>query len=239
MKTMLVSDLLVARNLLLQLLGICIVVGLVMCYAMETTVGGIAAVAAMAPLIYLFTMAGLDEQNNWERFRLTLPMSRRQVVLGRYLSLFVVSVATTAIAFLAGVLIAAAAEALADGQPDNRFTLLSFAFNPPEALLASVVASALVILLSSSIALPLIARFGMTRAARFVPLAFVILIAAAIGFFGDNVAAFDILANLDAAIDAGDWSILGTGIAAISAAALIIYIVSALIAVKLYEQREF
>lgn len=239
MKTMLITDLVVARNILLQLLGICIVVGLVMSFAMETTVGGVAAVAAMAPFMYLFSMAGIDELNGWERFRLTLPMSRRQVMFGRYASMLVVTVSAVAIAFLIGVIAAAAASGLSDGQPDARLTLMSLDFNPPAAILVSVVSAALVILLASTIALPLIARFGVTKATRFVPLAFVIIVALGVGFFGENIANFTFLANLESAIDAGNWGVLLGGFGIASVVVIALYVGSAFVAAKLYEQRQF
>ncbi|MEI3548858.1 MAG: ABC-2 transporter permease [Adlercreutzia sp.] len=87
MKAMIVSDFAVLRSAILQLLGICAIIALFMGYAMGTLVGGAAAIAAMPPFMLLFSLAATDEQNNWERFRLTLPLTRRQVVFGRYASL--------------------------------------------------------------------------------------------------------------------------------------------------------
>ena len=81
MKAMIVSDFAVLRSALLQLLGICLVIALFMGYVMGA-VGTAAAIAAMVPFMGLFSLAAYDEQNNWERFRLTLPLTRRQVVFG-------------------------------------------------------------------------------------------------------------------------------------------------------------
>ena len=86
MKAMIVSDFAVLRSVLLQLLGICLVIALFMGYVMGA-VGTAAAIAAMVPFTGLFSLAAYDEQNNWERFRLTLPLTRRQVVFGRYASI--------------------------------------------------------------------------------------------------------------------------------------------------------
>ena len=82
MKAMIVSDFAVLRSALLQLLGICAIIALFMGYVMGA-VGTAAAIAAMVPFMGLFSLAAYDEQNNWERFRLTLPLTRRQVVFGR------------------------------------------------------------------------------------------------------------------------------------------------------------
>ena len=86
MKAMIVSDFAVLRSALLQLLGICAIIALFMGYVMGA-VGTAAAIAAMVPFMGLFSLAAYDEQNNWERFRLTLPLTRRQVVFGRYASI--------------------------------------------------------------------------------------------------------------------------------------------------------
>jgi len=77
MKTMIVSDFAALRSALLQLVGICLVVSLFMSYVMGA-VGTSAAIGAMIPFMCLFSLAALDEQNGWERFRLTLPITRRQ-----------------------------------------------------------------------------------------------------------------------------------------------------------------
>ena len=238
MKTMLASDLLTARGSLLQLLGICAVIGVIMCYAMETTIGGVAAIAAMCPFMYLFTVAALDEQNGWERFRLTLPISRRQVVFGRYASLLVVTLATTVVAFAVGAVISFAAGALSDGQPDARLTLMSFEFNPPALIFASTALAALVILTACAVALPLIARFGMTKATRFVPLVFVMAIAAAVGFLGTDIPALDIFITLELWTETGNWGALAGAGAIVALAVLTLYMISAFVAAKLYEQRE-
>ena len=101
MKTMIVSDFAALRSALLQLVGICLVVSLFMSYVMGA-VGTSAAIGAMIPFMCLFSLAALDEQNGWERFRLTLPITRRQVVFGRYASLALLTVA----AALFGLLLA-------------------------------------------------------------------------------------------------------------------------------------
>lgn len=97
MKAMIVSDFAVLRSALLQLLGICAIIALFMGYVMGA-VGTAAAIAAMVPFMGLFSLAAYDEQNNWERFRLTLPLTRRQVVFGRYASIALLTVGSLALA---------------------------------------------------------------------------------------------------------------------------------------------
>lgn len=128
MKAMIVSDFAVLRSALLQLLGICLVIALFMGYVMGA-VGTAAAIAAMIPFTGLFSLAAYDEQNNWERFRLTLPLTRRQVVFGRYASIALLTVGSLALALVLGLGIAALAGLLpAEWLPES----LSPSENTPE-----------------------------------------------------------------------------------------------------------
>ena len=148
MKAMIVSDFAVLRSAILQLLGICAIIALFMGYAMGTLVGGAAAIAAMPPFMLLFSLAATDEQNGWERFRLTLPLTRRQVVFGRYASLALVAIGTIVFALalsflLLGVISCMPAGTLPEG--------LTPAENPPAALVGSVVGAVGVITLDGTI----------------------------------------------------------------------------------------
>ena len=90
MKTLVISDLVTMRSALAQMAGICLLVYVFISFATQSIVAGAAAVAVMVPFMYFFTVSAYDETHNWELFRLTLPMTRRQVVFGRYASLLVV-----------------------------------------------------------------------------------------------------------------------------------------------------
>ena len=193
MKAMIVSDFAVLRSAILQLLGICAIIALFMGYAMGTLVGGAAAIAAMPPFMLLFSLAATDEQNGWERFRLPLPLPRRQVVFGRYASLALVAIGTIVFALalsflLLGVISCMPAGTLPEG--------LTPAENPPAALVGSVVGAVGVITLGMAVTLPLVFRFGMTRATRFVPVVVVIAIACGIGFFDAGIQPTGVLADL-------------------------------------------
>lgn len=234
MKAMIVSDFAVLRSAILQLLGICAIIALFMGYAMGTLVGGAAAIAAMPPFMLLFSLAATDEQNGWERFRLTLPLTRRQVVFGRYASLALVAIGTIVFALalsflLLGVISCMPAGTLPEG--------LTPAENPPAALVGSVVGAVGVITLGMAVTLPLVFRFGMTRATRFVPVVVVIAIACGIGFFDAGVQFTGVLADLVQWLDTGsNYLFLAAALVAVVA---LIYVASAFVAAKLYEKREF
>ena len=115
------------------------------------------------------------------------------MVFGRYASLAIVAIGTIAFALalsflLLGVISWVPAGVLPEG--------LTPAENPPAALVGSVVGAVGVITLGMAVTLPLIMRFGMTRATRFVPVVVVIALALGIGFFDAGIQPTGVLADL-------------------------------------------
>lgn len=52
---------------------------------------GACAVSAMSPIVVMNSLAGYDNQNGWERYRATLPFTRKDIVCARYLCTIVFS----------------------------------------------------------------------------------------------------------------------------------------------------
>ena len=234
MKTMIVSDFAALRSALLQLVGICLVVSLFMSYVMGA-VGTSAAIGAMIPFMCLFSLAALDEQNGWERFRLTLPITRRQVVFGRYASVAIATVLAFVFSLaLSFALLAVMGLLPAAWVPES----LAPAENPPAAIVGATVGSVGIVMIAMVVALPLIMRFGMTKAARIVPLIVVIVIAGCVSFFdADYLFANGLVSDLVAWLDTDSNYLVAAG--ATLAAVAILYIASAFLSAKLYEGREF
>ena len=230
MKTMIVSDFAALRSALLQLVGICLVVSLFMSYVMGA-VGTSAAIGAMIPFMCLFSLAALDEQNGWERFRLT----RRQVVFGRYASVAIATVLAFVFSLaLSFALLAVMGLLPAAWVPES----LAPAENPPAAIVGATAGSVGIVMIAMVVALPLIMRFGMTKAARIVPLVVVIVIAGCVSFFdADYLFANGLVSDLVAWLDTGSNYLVAAG--ATLAAVAILYIASAFLSAKLYEGREF
>ncbi|MEY8460290.1 ABC-2 transporter permease [Eggerthellaceae bacterium 24-137] len=234
MKTMIVSDFAILRPTLIQLAGICAVVALAMGYATGSVASGAAAIAAMTPFMLLFSLAAIDEQGGWERFRLTLPITRRQVVFGRYATLGTIALGTIAFALaLSFGVLAVLALLPAAIVPEG----LAPAENPPAAIIGGVVGGVCVIMVGMAVALPLIMRFGMTKATRIVPAVVVIFLALGVGFFGSGIQPTGVLADFVQWLDAGSNYLVAAAL--ITLAATAVYVVSALVAAKLYERRAF
>ena len=224
MKTLVISDLVTMRSALLQLAGICAIVGAFISIATQSFVAASAATAIMIPLMFLFTTSAYDETRDWELFRLTLPVTRRQVVLGRYASILLVALLAVVLASVLGVLLALAAGAVAALAP----VPLPEGLVPHEGFVAEFVAGA--------VTLPLIMRFGMTKGARLVPVVIVLLMSLGILLAGDDGPLAGMLTGLEA------WLFQGANLALVCVAGVVatlaVYAVSAQVAVGLYERRE-
>ena len=82
MKTMMCSDFITMKRTLVQFAFIGLLVTVFIGVCGTSILAALAAVVAMVPFMYVFSVAAYDEMAGWERFRLTLPISRHQVVFG-------------------------------------------------------------------------------------------------------------------------------------------------------------
>lgn len=233
MRTMMFTDLITAKNSLLALLGIDIVLGVFLTFTMQTLAGGLAAMNVIVPFMFLFSISAYDEMGGWERFRLTLPVTRRQVVLGRYASLFVTLTAAVLLTFAVGHVMVMIGDAV-PGAP----AFITSQEVGLQMVCAVVLAVSVIILLTAAITLPFLMRFGMTKATRILPVAIVMILAIGIAATGDIAASDAVSAVFGWALALGPDATDLLAVAAL-AIALIFYVASAFISVMLYEKREF
>ena len=104
-------------------------------------------------------------------------------------------------------------------------------------IVGSTVGGVSVVAIAMAVAMPVITRFGMTKAARIVPIIVVLIVAFAVAFFGNGVQLTGALAALVQRLDTGNnYLFLAAALAVVVA---LIYVASAFVAAKLYEKREF
>ena len=156
-----------------------------------------------------------DENSKWQQFSLVLPYSRRDIVTSKYLITIIVCVGTS--------LLSAAT-----------YTISSFikgSFNGTELAFIGLLSCALALILPS-IAIPLEMRFG-TAKAKYLTMLFGGLLGGGGGLLA-GMTGTDMISKLS-------FTGLSAGVlpAVVFAAALVIYFISWIIAVKLYETREF
>ena len=224
MKLMLVSDFLQIKRSMLSTFLVCLFIVAVMTISMGTPVAGAAAVAAMLPYMTVYAVLANDEMAGWTRLRDTLPLSRRDIVLGRYAGTLIVVIAGCVLGIVLGLAIFYLASALGLSSDMQVFA------SAGEAALVTAftsilgAAGALIIL---AISLPLVMRLGMTRAARIIPIAFVLIMCVGFALLSDS---------LDIIVPSVSLPLI---VASAIVITLAIFVISAIVTCKLYETREF
>lgn len=233
MKAAFLCEFTTIRSTFAQLAIIYLIIGVVLGVAMESLVAPTACIGAMTPFLLIFTLAGYDATNGWERFRACLPVSRGAIVASRYA---IVLVATLAMIALSCIL-ALALGALAPMLPLPASTAESLAEQADlSLLLISGLGGSGIVLLVSALVLPFLIRFGMNKAMRIVPVVVMLAILLAIASFS-QLAELGAVAQLlhDTVENPASQPLV---IAGTVVAVLAIYVISFLAAVRLYRSKE-
>ncbi len=167
--------------------------------------------AFLLSAMYPMTVMGLDEQSKWERYALTMPFRRRDLVLSKYLLSF-------CSLFLYGVL----------------YLLLVLLFkHDPEAMKVSVMLTSVGIsigILYSALAYPFLFKLGMEKGRIWYLILIVVVCgngAALAAMLGDEISLNLLLTWMDRLL------------LILPLAALALFGLSAFLSIKLYESREF
>lgn len=231
MKAMIMSDLLIAKKYLLQQLGIAIVVGIFICIMIGNLYVVAPAVGVMIPFSLTITILSLDERDNWQQFRLALPIARKDVIVGRYVSFALLSLCGIAVGLLTTFIVIAAAQ-LMPNVPQLADLMVNFSW---QAILFTCVAGLAMLLVMLSITMPVFSRFGMTKGVRYLPLLIIFGVFIAFSLDGNGPPA-DFLANINLLLETPLGTIgLAAAIFVIVAA---VYAISATISTRLYAKRE-
>ncbi len=161
MKRAFMSELAVARSLIPSIagIGLFIFVVLTLANASDGDSGmsaGACAVSAMSPIMVMNSLAGFDNQNGWERYRATLPFSRKDIICARYLCIVAFSAAMACAAALLSIIVLplfSSAGVTSTGQTVFEITVASA---------ASMLISLMMVFLTQ----PLFFRFGHMEALR-------------------------------------------------------------------------
>lgn len=117
---------------------------------------GACAVSAMSPIMVMSSLAGYDNQNGWERYRATLPFTRKDIICARYLCIIVFSATMACAAALLNII----ALPLFDGMGISSTGQIIFEI--VSASFASMLISLVLVFLTQ----PLFFRFGHMEALR-------------------------------------------------------------------------
>lgn len=231
MKRAFMSELAIARTLIPSIagVGLFIFVVLTLANASDGDSGmsaGACAVSAVSPIIIMNSLAGYDCQNGWERYRATLPFSRKDIICARYLCI----IAFSAVMACAAVLLSIIALPFFDhtGIPSTGQTVF-------EITIASA-ASMLISLMMVFLAQPLFFRFGHMEALRL-----------SVGLFA--LMGCGTMAMLSSSNPISNWlmsiaganpnpAVLGCLCAGIAALALALCVISCAVSIKVYRARD-
>ena len=231
MKRAFMSELAIVRTLVPSIAGVGLFIFVVLTLAIASDgdsgmSAGACAVSAMSPIMVMSSLAGFDNQNGWERYRATLPLSRKDIICARYLSIIVFSAVMACAAVLLNII---ALPILNNtGIPSTGQTIFEIA-------IASV-ASMLISLMIVFLAQPLFFRFGHMEALRLSAGLFALLGCLVMAALSSSNPISNWLMSIAGANP--DSAVLGCLCAGIAVLALVLCALSCAISIKVYRARD-
>lgn len=201
--------------------------------------GSLMSVPGVAFLTVTFSVSmsasAYDDQNGWGSYRLVMPVTRREVVQGRYALNLLLAIAAAAIA--AVLMTAFIALGSAVELPEFLANLAVWDNQQLEATLAASTSCACIGLCICSVTLPAYFKFGMTKATQYLP--FIMIFLSVAPFLVLGVIGGPLLDQVKGAIELAETT-GGLGLIAFAALAisLAVYAASSFIAVRLYSARD-
>lgn len=233
MKAMLLTDFAVMRKYQPQQVVIALVVGTFVGIMTESPYIPLTVVCVSVAFSLIFSLLALDERNGWESYRLALPFSRRSIVQGRYVSILVVALEALALGFVPVAALTATGVVM-PGIPKLGAMAASF---DVQAFALLVAVSFALTLAMFAITLPLNARFGMTKAVRYVPLVLACAIMILFGISAVTDTAPTIFTEIDAFASTPEGALATATVTCLIG--LAIYAASYALSVRFYERRGF
>lgn len=231
MKRAFMSETAIMRSFLPSIAGVGLFIFVVMTLANATDgdsgmSAGACAVSAMSPIVIMNSLAGYDNQNGWERYRATLPFSRKDIICARYLCIVVFSVVMACAAVLLNIIVLPlfnSAGVTSTGQTVFEIAIAS-------------AASMLISLMMVFLAQPLFFRFGHMEALRLSVGLFALLWCLAIATLSSsNPISNWLMSNAGANPDP---TVLGCLCAGIAVLALALCAISCTVSTKVYRARD-
>lgn len=231
MKRAFMSELAIVRTLIPSIAGVGLFIFVVLTLANATDgdsgmSAGACAASAMSPIIIMNSLAGYDNQNGWERYRATLPLSRKDIICARYLCIVVFSTVMACAAALLSIIVLPLF---------NSAGVTSTVQTVFEIAIASA-ASMLISLMMVFLAQPLFFRFGHMEALRLSVGLFALLWCLAIATLSSSNPISNWLMSFAGANP--DPAVLGCLCAGIATLTLVLCALSCIVSTKVYRVRD-
>lgn len=240
MKRAYLMELTIFRDYIRQLMGVGFFVAIFVSAGMGSIVAAPAILTMMFFMMGTMAAAAYDEQNGWGRFRLNMPVSRRDIVLGRY-----GVIVTLGLVGLAAGWAACAVLLALSGVVDLPFGLSQAIAFDQEMLQGAVFATAFCLALGALIAAietPIYFRFGQNKTTQWLPMITVLLfvgpmlIVSGTGILDSGAVHMETITRLLGFIETPMGVAVCFGIAV--AFAVVVLGISAAVSLKLYDRRE-
>lgn len=227
MKTMIYSDFALSRDRILYMALIGVVMFVVLA-GMHLASTAVTCFSAIIPMSFLMVFFINDETGKWEVYRMTMPLSRRDAVFGRYLSILIIM----GISFGLFLCLGLGLDAVFSQLPAFSEWVDADGSESAMVILLSELVTMMVILIMLAVALPVLMRFGFNRATTYLPVALVVIFLIGITLIDP--------ATLEGALTAlftNEGALVLFAVAG-CAGGLVLYFASALLAVRLYRGKE-
>lgn len=232
MKRAIMSELAIVRTLVPSIAGVGLFIFVVLTAVRasngdsDMSAAGACAVSAMSPIMVMNSLAGFDNQNGWERYRATLPFSRKDIICARYLSVIVFSAIMACAAVLLNII--ALPFFNSAGVTSTGQTVFEIAIAPAASMLIS--------LMMVFLAQPLFFRFGHMEALRLSVGLFALLWCLAIATLSSSNPISNWLMSIAGANP--DPTVLGCLCAGTAVLALALCVISCAVSTKVYRARD-
>ena len=187
---------------------------------------GTCAVSAMSPIMVMSSLAGYDNQNGWERYRATLPFSRKDIICARYLCITAFSAIMACAAVIMNIITLPLFENM--GIASTGQTIFEIA----SASFASMLISLIMVFLTQ----PLFFRFGHMEALRLSVGLFALLGCGTMAMLSSSNPISNWLMSFAGANP--DPAVIGCLCAGIAVLAFVLFMISCIVSTKVYRARD-
>lgn len=183
----------------------------------------VSVLCAMEPLLVLFTFMNADMANGWGHYRAALPLSRRDIVVGRYATILLSAAATIAASVVLGMA----------GNVVGPMAISDFEPMPICELVGTCLCSAAAALAIIAFMQPFLVKFDNAKGVRYATLAFLVVVAL-------GIAALSQVVDAPMLYEVADWieTNIGLIVAGVVAASALALAISCVISLRIYAKKD-
>lgn len=213
MRGLVLKDFYNMKSSLLILIGIVIFLNIVSIIEGEGSGSITTTILVMLPMIIATNTIGMDEKTKWDNYAMTMPISRKDVVKSKYVTLITIVGLTTVVIVAINIFL----------QGLKGEILLSN-------ILENISLNLSIGMILSAIIIPIVCKFGLEKA-RIALMTFIIIPIFIGSYLEGNLAQFIGYSNIEVLVSYIAYILL--------AIAFLACLISYLISVKIYEKKEF